>query len=125
MKRNVFVALILPLALTCPAIFAQSESISGEVMKACSPPEKPEIPNGRTASEDDMLAAQRQLKSYLADGEAYTACLKELERGWGDASTEERRAVIVIFHNRMVDEMHATGDMFNQAVRAYKGRPGN
>ena len=101
-----------------------AESASGEVMQKCKYPTRPEIPNGRNATEDEMIGAQKSLKDYLASGDGYLACLDQVSQGWGETATEEQKAVIVIFHNRMVDEMQATADLFNQSVRAFKGKRG-
>jgi hypothetical protein len=122
MKRHLFLHAAALALLFCGTAAAQTDSASGEVMKKCQPPAKPEIPNGRTATEEQMVKANKAVKEYLAASEEYIACLHKVEASWGDQATEEQRAVIVIFHNRQVDEMHATGDLFNQAVRAYKGR---
>ena len=102
-----------------------AESASGEVMQKCKYPTRPEIPNGRNATEDEMMGAQKWLKDYLASGDGYLACLDQISQGWGETATEEQKAVIVIFHNRMVDEMQATADLFNQSVRAFKGKRGS
>jgi hypothetical protein len=104
------------------AAFAASDSASGEAMAKCPPPAKPEIPNGRTATEEQMLAAQKAVKTYQAENGKYTSCLASLEQSWGDAATEEQKAVIVIFHNRAIDEETGVADLFNQAVRAFKGK---
>jgi len=122
MKRHIVCVLALSGLLASSFAFAQSESVSGEVMEKCKLATKPQIPNGRTATEEEMLGAQRALKTYLAEGDEYMACLKQLEAGWGEGITEEQKAVIVIFHNRTVDEMQSTADLFNQSVRAFKGR---
>jgi hypothetical protein len=102
-----------------------TESASGEVMQKCKYPTRPDIPNGRDATEDEMVGTQRLLKAYLAGGDGYLACLDQVSQGWGENATEEQKAVIIIFHNRMVDEMQSTADLFNQAVRAFKGKRGS
>jgi len=122
MNRHVLLQAAAVALLFCGAAAAEPESVSGEVMKQCQPPAKPEVPNGRTATEEEMLAASKAVKDYLSASESYISCLHKVETSWGEEETEEQRAVIVIFHNRQVEEMHATGDLFNQAVRAYKGR---
>lgn len=121
------ILLLLVFTLFSVAAVAQdaTESASGEVMQKCKYPTRPEIPNGRDATEEEMIGAQKMLKDYLAGGDGYLACLDTVNQGWGEAATEEQKAVIVIFHNRMVDEMQATADLFNQSVRAFKGKRGS
>jgi hypothetical protein len=119
--------MLLVIALFSVAAVAQetTESASGEVMQKCKYPSRPDIPNGRNATEDEMVGAQKLLKEYLASGDGYLACLDQVSEGWGEKATEEQKAVIIIFHNRMVDEMQATADLFNQSVRAFKGKRGS
>ena len=101
---------------------AQAESASTEVIETCPLPEKPSIPNGLKASEEEMLKAQRGIKDYIAKGEAVLACLDDLRQGWGETASEEQLQINDLFHDKMVDEMQAVGELFNSAVRAYKGR---
>ena len=108
--------------LSAQAVFAQAEAASTEVIENCPLPEKPSIPNGLSASEEDMLAAQKGIKDFIAKGNAVLACLDVLQQGWGEAITEEQRQINDLFHNKMVDDMEAIGELFNSAVRAYKGR---
>ncbi|OGT84362.1 MAG: hypothetical protein A3H91_10955 [Gammaproteobacteria bacterium RIFCSPLOWO2_02_FULL_61_13] len=119
--------MLLVIALFSVAAVAEetaTESASGEVMQKCKYPTRPDIPNGRDATEEEMIGAQKVLKDYLAGGDGYLACLDQVSQGWGETATEEQKAVIVIFHNRMVDEMQSTADLFNQSVRAFKGKRG-
>ena len=99
-----------------------ADSASTEVIETCPMPEKPSIPNGLKSTEEEMLAAQRGIKDYITKGEAVLACLDGLKQSWGDTATEEQLQINNLFHNKMVDEMQAIGELFNSAVRAYKGR---
>ncbi|MCY4155229.1 MAG: hypothetical protein OXF58_07885 [Gammaproteobacteria bacterium] len=108
--------------LSAPAVQAQAEAASTEVIETCPMPERPSIPNGLKSSEEEMIAAQRGIKDYIAKGEAVLKCLDDLRAGWGEAATEEQLQINLLFYNKMVDEMTSTGELFNSAVRAYKGR---
>ncbi len=127
MKPARVLLMFLVTAVFSVAAVAQeaAESASGEVMQKCKYPTRPDIPNGRDATEEEMVGAQKLLKDYLAGGDGYLACLDQVSQGWGEAATEEQKQVIVIFHNRMVDEMQSTADLFNQSVRAFKGKRGS
>jgi hypothetical protein len=109
------------LAAASPVSFAETESASSELLAKCKRPPKPAIPNGRTSTEEDLLAAQRTVKAYMADSNTYRGCLDQIQLGWGEAATPEQRAVYEIFYNTSVDEETQTGELFNQAVRAFKG----
>jgi hypothetical protein len=124
MKNGMFLSLAAGALLLHGAALAQTDSASGEAMAKCPPPTKPDIPNGRNATEEQMLAAQKAVKAYQAENSKYTSCLASLEQSWGDEATEEQKAVIVIFHNRAIDEESGVADLFNQSVRAFKGKSG-
>ena len=108
--------------VSAQTVLAQVEAASTEVIETCPLPEKPSIPNGLKASEEDMLEAQQGIKGYIAQGDAVLACLDGLRMSWGETATEEQLQINELFYNKMVDEMQAVGELFNSAVRAYKGR---
>ena len=108
--------------VSAQTVLAQVEAASTEVIETCPLPEKPSIPNGLKASEEDMLEAQQGIKNYIGKGEAVLACLDGLRTSWGETPTEEQLQINELFYNKMVDEMQAVGELFNSAVRAYKGR---
>ena len=66
--------------VSAQTVLAQVEAASTEVIETCPLPEKPSIPNGLKASEEDMLEAQQGIKNYIAKGEAVLACLDGLRR---------------------------------------------
>ena len=110
--------LLLTLALCVsmqPVVFAADE-------EKCEYPTQPPIPNGRKATEAELVAAQKAMKAYLAEGDAFIACITEQEESWGDEATPEQKEMIVRFNNKVVDDMQAVADLFNAAVRAYKGK---
>ena len=122
MKPSIFCCLALSVALLVPAALAQTEAASTEVIETCPLPAKPSIPNGRTATEQEMLETQKNIKAYIEKGNAVLTCLDELRTKWGEAATEEQLQINTLFHNKMVDDMQAIGELFNSAVRAYKGK---
>jgi hypothetical protein len=122
--KKVLISLAAGCLLLSGAALAADDSASGEAMAKCPRPAKPEIPNGRNATEEQMLAAQKAVKAYQAENSKYTSCLASLEQSWGDDATEEQKAVIVIFHNRAIDEETGVADLFNQSIRAFKGKSG-
>ncbi len=118
---TVLTSFILGLAISSN-IFAQDEqSASGEVNEKCTYPTQPTIPNGKSASEDELVTAQGKMKGYLADGDEFIACLHRVEDSWNEEEKEEKQSFVVMFHNRMVDDMEEVADLFNSAVRAFKG----
>ncbi len=119
-----FTTLLLTIALSVSlplSVFSQ-DSASGEVSGKCKYPKQPEIPNGRTASEAELVAAQKKMKAYIAEGDEYIACIGKVEESWGAEASEDQKSIIVLFNNKVVDDMQAVADLFNAAVRAYKGK---
>ena len=112
----------LVLTISMPLSSYAQDSASGEVSGKCKYPKQPPIPNGRKATEAELVEAQGAMKAYLAEGDAYIACISEVEKSWGDDATDEQKAIIVLFNNKVVDDMQAVADLFNAAVRAYKGK---
>ena len=126
MKNGLLSFTLVSVLLSSPFSFADEESASGQIIKECGKqPVQPEVPNGRQASKEDMLAAQRAMKAFLEEGNTFMECLGKLERSLGDDATDEQKATIVIFHNKTVDDQQAIADLFNAAVRAFNGKEGS
>lgn len=97
------------------------------------PEQSVKMPDGTTATQEEMIAAQKAVKAYMADMEAYLACLKEehaaaaaaaaAEAGEADKeAAAKREAMFTKRHDAAVDQMHLMGARFNEQVRAYKGQ---
>jgi hypothetical protein len=103
--------------------------VAGPVHANCSYPKAPEkIPDGNTATLDDMLATQKLVKQFDADIGAYQACL-ETENNEGlarDAATlteeqkTERAKKLAQKQNAAADDALALAARFNDQVRVYK-----
>ena len=82
------------------------------------------IPNGATATMENMVAGQTNFKSYNADMEAYLACLdselskvsKNLDNYQGIQSNSDSK------YNAAVDELVEAQNQWNEAVRAFKAQ---
>ena len=123
MKFSTLFSLLFATLLFAQTSIADTDSASGEVVEKCGKaPEQPAIPNGRQASEEEMISAQKAMKAFMAEGNDYIECLNKLESSWGDEATPEQKQVVVIFNNKIVDDQQAIADLFNAAVRAFKGK---
>jgi hypothetical protein len=91
-----------------------------QVVGDCVPPAFPQLPDAAVASEDEMLAAQREVREFVAAGEAHLACLTHIiddeERG-----ADERNAAVGE-HNRMVAAMEEIAAAFNERIRVFRAR---
>ena len=96
---------------------------------ACDYPKRVLIPNGNTATKDEMVAGQRGVKQYVADMEIYLQCLVEEEKQARDAMDElppeveqEREDMLNKKYNAAVDEMERVAAQFNAEVQAFRAK---
>jgi hypothetical protein len=114
---------VLPAALT--AAVAQADCIY--------PPPPDKLPDGSTATLDDMVNAQKVVKEYDRAVNAYLSCI-QLERDGAVAklgdkpSPEQKKAledmerVTIQKHNAAVDQDQSVADRFNEQVRVFKAK---
>jgi hypothetical protein len=69
---------------------------------------------------DELLAAQANVKEYLAEMEAYLACLNEELEAAGEDSPAEFKSLMVNRHNSGVTEMETVAAAFNEQIKAYR-----
>jgi hypothetical protein len=113
------------------AIAAVAALTAGPVYADCTYPTPPDkIPDGNSASLDDMVTAQKAIKEYDKAINAYVACIK-LEHSdavtkAGDKLTAEQKAdmerVEVQKHNAAIDQLQSVADRFNEQVRVFKAK---
>ena len=97
---------------------------------ACDYPKRVDVPDGATASKDEMIAGQRGVKSYISEMETYLACIEAEEAqamlALGDEVDEEaklqREEMFNKKYNAAVEEMNLVAEEFNVQVRAYKAK---
>ncbi len=94
---------------------------------ACEYPQRADVPNGATASKEEMLAGQAAVKDYMTAMETYLACIEEQEKetvaSMPEITEEERAsrdAALTKKYNAAVQEMELVAARFNEEVRAYK-----
>jgi len=91
----------------------------------CAFPKAPAtIPDGRTASEQEMLAAMSSFKAYNDSVTAFGACLEEetLAKSSGTGHVMQLKAMQAKKHNAAIDELQAKAQLFNEQVRIFKSR---
>ncbi len=88
------------------------------------PKMKVDIPNGSTATMEEMVAAQSNFKAYNADMNAYLDCLDdELSKisedfeGYADIKSHSDAK-----YNATVEQLTEAAEEWNQAVRGYKAQ---
>jgi hypothetical protein len=116
------------------AIAAISLLSAEPVYADCSYPAPPEkLPDGNTATMDDMVTAQKAVKEYDKAVTAYLSCIK-LERDdaiakAGEKPTPEQKKALedmdrveIQKHNAAVDQDQSIADRFNEQVRVFKAK---
>lgn len=91
----------------------------------CTYPKAPAaIPNGATASEQEMIGAMQAFKSYDADVKSFGACLEQetREKAAGTAQLMQLKTMQTKKINAAVDELQTKAKEFNEQVRVYKAR---
>ncbi|GMW07215.1 MAG: hypothetical protein AMXMBFR8_20110 [Nevskiales bacterium] len=89
---------------------------------ACNYPAEVSVPDGGTATEAEMKAANQAVKEYMAKVEEYLACLDGEEKDLGDTVTEEQKSVHTAKHNAAVDALNAVAARYNEQVQIFKQR---
>jgi len=113
------------LSLTLVAIFftASSQAL------ACDYPARPHIPDGDTASKDELLAAKAGVTEFLSAVDDYLRCVEAEEKAAIDAMEDPDPEVIQARDEMLTkkfdaanDEKALVGEQFNQQVRIYNSK---
>jgi hypothetical protein len=95
---------LIKIALGISLLFA------GQATFACDYPDRVLVPNGNTATKDEMVAGQRGVKAYVAAMEVYLECIVEEEKtardSMGDLEADveqEREDLLNKKYNAAVD----------------------
>jgi hypothetical protein len=96
--------------------------IAGAAADGCDRPEPPVVPEGATATEDELAAAGSAVRVFISDSQTYLACLEEKEAAYGEEITDAQQALINAIYNSGVEAMEAAAAAYNGAVEAYRGR---
>jgi hypothetical protein len=94
----------------------------------CIAPETPDVPNGASASMEQMLAGQKAVKAFQAANLEYMSCLDPLLAEATAAAKEKNASDEAIAavkaleekYNAAVSHEEEVAGAFNTAIRAYK-----
>src|SRR5882757_3534630 len=119
------------------AIAATAVLSAGTAYADCSYPTPPDhLPDGNTATLQEIVDAQKAVKEYDKAINAYVACI-QLERNDavgkiakpGEKPTpdqkkamEDLERVEVQKHNAAIDQLQSVADRFNEQVKVYKSK---
>ena len=112
-----------PAYATATALYSEASAepaVTPQTVAGCAPPAAPVLPDAAAATEDEMVAAQRQVRAFVAAGETHLACLSKVIDD-DDRAADERNAAVGE-HNRMVAAMEEIAAAFNERIRVFKDR---
>ncbi|MGH8244304.1 MAG: hypothetical protein ACRETY_13270 [Steroidobacteraceae bacterium] len=102
---------------------------AGAAEATCIYPRAPErVPDGSTATFEEMATAQKAVQQFNEDINAYNSCLDlemaslEKSGAYDENRLTELRAMQAKKNNAAVDEVQALADRFNEQLRIFKAR---
>ena len=116
--KNLIRAVVATVVLAAPAFAV-----------ACEYPERPTLPDGSTASKEEMIAAQTAVKAFLASVDEYLDCIEQEEKDAiaamdnPDEETIKRRDELLSKRfDAANEEKFLFGETWNLQVRAYNAQ---
>lgn len=102
---------------------------AGAAQATCIYPRAPDrVPDGKTATFEEMAAAQKAVQQFNEDINSYNSCL-DMETNalansgqYDEHRIAELRAMQAKKNNAAVDEVQALADQFNEQLRIFKSR---
>lgn len=96
---------------------------------ACDYPTKVDIPNGTTATKEEMVSAYQGVKEFVASIDAYLECIVEEEEiarlAMEDLAPEVEQAredKLTQKYNAAVEDSEMTAERFNTEYRTFKAK---
>ncbi len=114
-----------PLGIAIASLGILLASFSLAAHADCSYPKAPSImPDGRTATEADMIEAMRQFKAYNDEVTSFGSCLDQetKSKAAGTAQLMQLKTLQMKKHNAAVEELQSKAKLFNEQVRLFKSR---
>jgi hypothetical protein len=112
-------ARIAPLAAALLAAIVATPSMAAD---CAVPGQAPALPDGATASVDQMKTAHDAVQSYVQSLEAYQDCLEARIKLSMKTSKPEELQKMRDAGNKAIDQAKALSDSYAAQVKAYKAR---
>lgn len=104
--------------------------VSAASFAECEAPAAPTLPDGASASMQEMLEGQKSVKAFQSANMDYMACLEKVFNGAAESAakgTDEEKAAAQATHDKAVAEYNDAVSMeeevagqFNTEIREYK-----
>jgi hypothetical protein len=96
----------------------------GHAQIGCATPDAPSIPDGSTASEQELVASVGAFKAYQEELIGFRDCLTEQEEEYGDDITDDQKDQIIGAYNSSVETEETLAGELNEAIAAFKAASG-
>jgi hypothetical protein len=115
--------------ISCVILLAGA--LSSTAWAACTYPTAPaKLPDGNTATRDEMVAGKKLVETYNAEMNAYLTCIKaehdESVAKPAAALTEEQKQQMAVRYtaknDAAVDELQGVAARFNEQLRVFKAK---
>ncbi len=110
-------------------IWAQNAGMGGMgmgmgmgMLDECVMPDMPTVPDGNTATEEELIAAVNEVKNFQELNAAFRECLDNQERAFGEEIPENALRRILGLYNTSVENEESLGAQVNDAIRAFRSR---
>lgn len=97
-----------------------SGMLAGAAALACETPAMVEVPDGATATTEQMVQAREAVTEYVAAMEEYLVCVDEEMQVAGDDAPEEFKSLMIQRYNAAVSEMETVAAAFNEELREFR-----
>ena len=122
-----------PAVAPAPPVTSSPVNLVGtasNALQACPTSTAPSVPDGATASAEQMAAARTAFQAYDAATNSYAKCVDSAvdriaKQSEGVASESDRQSLKtfgVRAHNTAIEQEQAIADKFNEQVRIYKAK---
>jgi len=120
MKAVVLGSLLIGAALAANPAAAEN---APEYSHCVFPATAPTVPDGNTATADQMNEAAAATKTYVDEAQKGLSCLEgERDKLGGEPMTEEQMADYKVRYDAAYNALTAAAEAYNTAVRAYKAK---
>jgi hypothetical protein len=96
---------------------------SGTALAECpQPPKQPQMPQGATASDEDMKHGREQLQSYVNSLQEYQKCMDEQIKHAPADTKPEVKQQWAANADAAINAAHTIADVYSIQLRAFKAR---
>jgi hypothetical protein len=78
------------------------------------------LPDGATATEQEMVAARAEISAYVEVAKAYVDCIDQELAAAGEVASAEYKSILVNRRNAAVTEQETVAAAFNRARQAFR-----